>query len=97
MMNLMLFFAIIGELLRLINQPTMSRFENSITRSYLYRLAKVFVDNFIASYDNEPNIIVLDFDDTEDQVHGDQQLAFFNKYFDPPSRVVLYRCMSMKD
>ena len=59
----------------------MSRFENSITRSYLYRLAKVFVDNFISSYDNEPKIIVLDFDDTEDKAHGDQQLALFNKYF----------------
>ena len=65
----------------LASQPTMSRFENSITRTYLYRLAKVFVDNFMASYDNEPNIIVLDFDDTEDKVHGDQQLALFNKYF----------------
>ena len=66
----------------LASQPTMSRFENSITRTYLYRLAKVFVDNFIASYDNEPKIIVLDFDDTEDKVHGDQQLALFNKYYD---------------
>lgn len=66
----------------LASQPTMSRFENSITRSYLYRLAKVFVHNFIASYDHEPKIIVLDFDDTEDQVYGDQQLALFNKYFE---------------
>ena len=66
----------------LASQPTMSRFENSITRTYLYRLAKVFVDNFIASYDKEPNIMVLDFDDTEDKTHGDQQLALFNKYFD---------------
>lgn len=66
----------------LASQPTMSRFENSITRSYLYRLARVFVDNFFASYDHEPNIIVLDFDDTEDKAHGDQQLALFNKYFD---------------
>ena len=44
------------------SQPTMSRFENSITRTYLSRLAQVFVDNFIASYDNEPNIIEFDFD-----------------------------------
>jgi hypothetical protein len=66
----------------LASQPTMSRFENSITRTYLYRLARVFVDNFIASYDNEPNIIVLDVDDTEDKTHGDQQLALFNKYCD---------------
>ena len=66
----------------LASQPTMSRFENSITRTYLYRLAQVFLDNFMASYENEPNLIVLDFDDTEDKIHGDQQLALFNKYFD---------------
>ena len=65
----------------LASQPTMSRFENSISRTYLYRLAKVFVDNFISSYDQEPEIIVLDFDDTADEVHGGQQLALFNGYY----------------
>lgn len=65
----------------LASQPTMSRFENSITRTYLYRLAKVFVDNFISSYEQEPDIIVLDFDDTADEVHGGQQLALFNSYY----------------
>lgn len=65
----------------LASQPTMSRFENSISRTYLYRLAKVFVDNFISSYDQEPKIIVLDFDDTADEVHGGQQLALFNGYY----------------
>jgi hypothetical protein len=65
----------------LASQPTMSRFENSITRTYLYRLAKVFVDNFISSYEQEPEIIVLDFDDTADEVYGGQQLALFNNYY----------------
>ncbi len=65
----------------LASQPTMSRFENSITRTYLYRLAKVFADNFISSYEKEPKIIVLDFDDTADEVHGGQQLALFNNYY----------------
>jgi hypothetical protein len=65
----------------LASQPTMSRFENSITRTYLYRLAKVFVDHFIQSYEKEPTLIVLDFDDTEDITYGDQQLSLFNKYF----------------
>ncbi|MDZ7301406.1 MAG: transposase, partial [candidate division KSB1 bacterium] len=53
------------------SQPTMSRFENSISRTGLYRLALVFADRFIASYEKEPEIIVLDADDTEDVVHGD--------------------------
>jgi len=65
----------------LASQPTMSRFENSISKTNLYRLAKIFVDKFISSYEKAPKIIVLDFDDTEDKVHGDQQLALFNNYF----------------
>ena len=63
------------------SQPTMSRFENSISRTTLYRLARVFADIFIASYDREPECIILDVDDTDDPVHGDQQLALFNGYY----------------
>jgi hypothetical protein len=65
----------------LASQPTMSRFENSISRTTLYRLARVFVEVFVASYEQEPEVIVLDFDDTDDVVHGNQQLALFNKYY----------------
>ncbi len=64
----------------LCSQPTMSRFENSISRSVLYRLARVFGDIFIASYEKEPECIILDFDDTDDPVHGNQQLALFHNY-----------------
>jgi hypothetical protein len=65
----------------LASQPTMSRFENSITRTYLYRLAKVLMDHFIQSYEKEPKLIVLDFDDTEDKTYGNQQLLLFNKFY----------------
>ena len=65
----------------LASQPTQSRFENSIKQSHLYQLAHAFVDCFIQSYEKAPEVIVLDFDDTEDKVHGGQQLALFNGYF----------------
>jgi hypothetical protein len=65
----------------LASQPTMTRFENSISRTNLYRLARVLVDQFIQSYADEPSIIVLDFDDTEDKTHGQQQLQLFNSYY----------------
>jgi hypothetical protein len=42
------------------SQPTMSRFENSLSRSELYKLAVAFVDNFIQSYSEEPPVIILD-------------------------------------
>lgn len=64
----------------LASQPTMSRFENTPSRRTLYQLAYAFVDTFIASYEKEPSVIVLDFDDTEDTVHGNQQLSLFNAY-----------------
>ena len=64
----------------LASQPTMSRFENSISRTDLYRIARTFVDGFIDSYKRPPKGIILDLDDTEDKTHGSQQLSFFNGY-----------------
>lgn len=64
------------------SQPTISRFENAPSRTELYRIAQTFVNIFIDSYEEEPKVIVLDFDDTEDIVNGRQQLALFNGYFD---------------
>jgi len=65
----------------LASQPTMCRFENRATRTMLYQIACVFVQQFVASYDAPPAIVVLDVDDTEDRVYGDQQLALFNNYY----------------
>ena len=40
----------------LASQSTMTRLENDVRRSDLYRLAQAFVDGFIASYKHAPNI-----------------------------------------
>ncbi len=64
------------------SQPTSSRLENAVRRPDLYRMGCAMLDNFIASYAAPPEIIVLDFDDTEDETHGHQQLALFNGYYD---------------
>lgn len=65
----------------LASQPTVSRFQNRPSRTQLYRMATCIVEQFIASYDEDPEIIVLDFDDTDSQTYGDQQLALFNAYY----------------
>ena len=65
----------------LASQPTMCRLENSVSNSELYRIAKVFADIFISSYKKEPGLIILDCDDTNNNTHGDQQLALFNNYY----------------
>src|SRR5919109_3655698 len=65
----------------LASQPTISRFENRVSRTELYRLARVFVEQFIASYDRPPKLIVLDFDDTEDPAHGEQEQVRYDGYY----------------
>ena len=65
----------------LASQPTISRFENRVSRTELYRLARVFVEQFIASYARPPKLIVLDFDDTEDPAHGEQEQVRYDGYY----------------
>lgn len=62
-------------------QPTMSRFENSVSTKELYKISHAFVDQFIASYAVRPEVIILDCDDTDAQAYGDQQLSLFNNYY----------------
>ncbi len=66
----------------LASQPTMSRFENAPSRSALYRIAKVLVNVFIDSYEEPPQSIILDIDDTDNPTYGNQQLSLFNSYHD---------------
>src|SRR6516165_4106381 len=65
----------------LASQPTLSRFENRVSRTELYRMARVLLDHFIASYAKPPQVIVLDADDTEDRVHGQQEHARYDGYY----------------
>ena len=65
----------------LATQPTISRFENKVNTKELYSMAKVFVDHFIASYESEPKIIILDPDDTNSFTYGQQELTLFNNYY----------------
>src|SRR6266446_9760849 len=65
----------------LASQPTISRFENRVSRTELYRMALVLVDQFLASYVSPPKLIVLDVDDTEDPVHGEQEQARYDGYY----------------
>ena len=64
----------------LASQPTISRFENRVSRTELYRMALVLMDQFIASYDS-PEVIVLDVDDTEDRAHGEQEHIRYDGYY----------------
>ena len=65
----------------LASQPTMTRLENSVSRSDLYRLAQALAASFIASYATPPEALILDLDDTDDPTHGAQQGSLFNAYY----------------
>ena len=60
---------------------TLCRLENRVFRKTLVRLSKILVDQFIASYDTPPEEITLDFDATDDPVHGQQEGRFFHGYY----------------
>jgi hypothetical protein len=65
----------------LASAPTFSRLENAATPQDVYRIAQAFVDQFIQSYPEAPQVIVLDMDHSEDPTHGQQELAFYNHYY----------------
>jgi len=66
----------------LCSQPTISRLENLPGATALKRMMAAMVEVFCDSFEQVPRRIVLDIDDTEDRVHGGQQLALFNAYYD---------------
>ena len=66
----------------LCSQPTMSRLENLPTATALKRMMAAMIELFCDSFDEVPRRIVLDIDDSEDRVHGHQQLALFNAHHD---------------
>jgi hypothetical protein len=53
------------------------------------------VDLFCDSFGQVPRRITLDIDDTEDRVHGGQQLALFNAYYDSRCFQLLIPGMSL--
>lgn len=70
--------------------PTLCRLENRITRGDLVRMSRVLVEMFIASHTTEPKELVLDFDATDDAVHGNQEGRFFHGYYDHYCFLPLY-------
>jgi hypothetical protein len=71
--------------------PTLCRMEKRINRRSLWRMAAVLVDVFIESFGGAtPQELVLDFDATDDAVHGKQEGRAFNAYYDQYCFLPLY-------
>jgi hypothetical protein len=67
---------------QLASPPTLCRLENRVRRADLVRMAAALVECFIASHATPPEELVLDFDATDDPVHGRQENRFFHGYYD---------------
>jgi hypothetical protein len=66
----------------LASAPTLCRLENRASRTAAWALHRELVETFIASFKTAPEELVLDFDATDDPVHGKQEGRFFHGYYD---------------
>lgn len=74
----------------LASAPTLCRFENRADRGWAWAVHEVLVESFIAAFARPPEEIVLDFDATDDAVHGAQEGRFFHGYYDRYCFLPLY-------
>jgi hypothetical protein len=76
--------------LTLASPPTLCRLENRIERRTLIRISEALLDQFLASHAQPPEHLILDFDATDDPVHGRQEGRFFHGYYDNYCYLPLY-------
>jgi hypothetical protein len=74
----------------LASSPTLCRFENWASAQSCWAISRVLVEIFIESFSTPPSELVLDFDSTDDRVHGDQPGAVFHGYYDHHCFLPLY-------
>ena len=68
----------------LASQPTLSRFENDVTRGELLAMGETLFETVLARHRRrrrKVRRITLDLDVTDDPTHGAQQLSFFNGFY----------------
>ena len=69
---------------------TLCRFENRMDREAAWKMNELLVETFIASFDSPPEELILDFDATDDRVHGQQEGCAFHGYYDHYCFLPLY-------
>ena len=72
------------------SSPTLCRFENRADCAAALATQRILVEQFIASFKRAPEELVLDFDATDDLVHGNQEGRHFSAYYDNYCFLPLY-------
>jgi len=70
--------------------PTLCRLEKWADRATAVRLSELLVEQFVASFGSAPKELVLDFDATDNPLHGQQEQRFFHGYYDSYCYLPLY-------
>ena len=65
----------------LASSPTLCRLENRANRQMIFEANQLMVEKFIESFAKPPREIILDFDATEDEVHGHQENRHYHGYY----------------
>ncbi len=66
---------------RLASASTVGRLERSADRAWAWAAHGAMMESFIGSFTTPPEELVLDFDATDDAVHGSQEGRFFHGYY----------------
>jgi hypothetical protein len=74
----------------LASSSTLCRWENRADRATAGRIHAVIIEQFMASFKRAPKKLILDFDATDDAVHGKQEGRFFHGYYDHYCFLPLY-------
>ncbi|MEI6715582.1 MAG: IS1380 family transposase [Verrucomicrobiota bacterium] len=65
----------------LASSPTLCRLEQRANRQTPVGMHQLLLEQFIASFKEAPSELILDFDATDDRVHGNQEGRFFQGYY----------------
>lgn len=76
--------------MKLASASTLSRFENTANRKLAIDITKQFVETFIGTFKNQPKELILDFDPTDNPIHGHQENRYYHGYYKSYCYLPLY-------
>ena len=75
------FQAALNQTQKLGSDSTLCRMEQWADRNLAVCIHQILLETFINSFDSPPSELILDFDPTDDRVHGQQEKCFYHGYY----------------
>lgn len=72
------------------SSSTLCRLENRSNREVAVEMNRVWVETFIKSFKRAPKELILDFDATNDEIHGEQEGRYYHGYYEQYCFLPLY-------